>query len=46
MDEESARKQLEILWLYAIESYAMTYNGETRIDIDYIPSEVILPLWV
>lgn len=46
MDEESARKQLETLWLYAIESYAMTYSGETRIDTDYVPSEVVLPLWV
>ncbi|MFN7897274.1 MAG: hypothetical protein ACK5Q6_14200 [Cyanobacteriota bacterium] len=46
MDEESARKQLEILWLYAIESSVMTYNGETRIDTDYVPSEVVLPLWV
>lgn len=46
MDEESARKQLEILWLYAIESYSMSGNSEIRIDTGYAPLEVDLPSWV
>ncbi|MEA5415868.1 hypothetical protein [Synechococcus sp. BA-132 BA5] len=46
MDEEAAKRQLEMLWLYSIESYAMTGKGEIRIDAGYVPLEVDLPSWV
>lgn len=46
MEEEAARGQLERVWLYSMESFAMTDIGETRIDVDYIPAEFIAPSWV